>query len=153
MSRQSPPPLQDSNAAFRTYLRAVALLIPTTLVWLFATLFLVPKVEQIWHLAGLTGSKVQWLMDASTILKESFNFVVAGAVLIVLLLEFRWPAWPRYRRAVVGCFTLFCHTAVLVGITTIAVTVCLAAPLLVKVKGTDPRSYFDIRPAKSQDAR
>jgi hypothetical protein len=134
VSRQLPPPLPDPNSAFRTYLRAVALLIPTIFFWTFASLFLVPKVEQIWDDAGLTGSKVQWLFDASDALKQSFYFIVAAAVLILLLLEFRWPAWPQYRRTVVACFTLFCHTAVLVGVTTIAVTVCVAAPRLAKTK-------------------
>lgn len=130
MSSQKPPPLPDPNSALRTYLRAVALLIPTIFFWLFAMTFLVPKLEQIWQLAGLSGSKAQWLMDVSYGLKGHFHFLVAGVVVALLLLEFRWAAWPRYRRTVVACVTLFFHTAVLLGITTIAVAVCLAAPLL-----------------------
>lgn len=110
------------------------MLIPTIFFWLFATTFLVPKLEQIWQLAGLDGSKAQWLMDASNGLKHYFRFVVAGLVGILVLLEIRWAAWPRYRGTVVACVTLFFHTAVLLGITTIAVAVCLAAPLLTKHK-------------------
>src|SRR5690242_3666303 len=100
MSSHTPPPLPAPNSAFRTYLRAVAVLLPTIFCWLFAMLFLVPKLEQIWQLAGLTDSKVQWLMDASDGLKQHLNFIVGGVVLVLLLLEFRWPAWPRYRGAV-----------------------------------------------------
>jgi hypothetical protein len=132
MSNEGPPPLPDPNSALRIYLRAVGLLIPTLFIWLFAVSFLMPKFEQIWQLAGLTGSKVQWLMDVSYGLKQHFHFVVAAVVSVLLLLEARWGAWPRYRRGVVACVTLFVHTAVLVGITMIAVAVCIAAPLLMQ---------------------
>ena len=134
MNSQAPPPSPDPNSAFRTYLRAVALLIPTVFIWLFAITFLAPKLEQLWRDTGLTGSKAQWLMDASDAFKSNFYFVVAGVVVVLLLLEFRWAAWPRYRRVVVACATLFFHTAVLVAITTIATAALLAAPLLLKHK-------------------
>ena len=110
----------------------MALLVPTTLVWLFAMTFLVPKLEQIWQLAGLTNSKPQWLVDSLYGLKQYFHFFVAGVVSVILLLEFRWAAWPRYRRTVIACATLFLHTAVLIGVTAIAVAVCVAAPVLAK---------------------
>lgn len=134
MNGSTPPPLPDPNSAWRTYLRAVALLIPTIFFWLFALTFLVPKLEQMWQVAGLNASKVQWLMDLCDGLKQNFTFVVAGVVGVLLLLEFRWAAWPRYRRTVVACVTLFFHTAVLAGITAIAVAVCVAAPLLNRAK-------------------
>jgi type II secretory pathway component PulF len=132
MNSQTPPPLPDPNSAFRTYLRAIALLIPTVVVWLFANTFLLPKLEYIWQLAGLTGSKAEWLMDASYAFKQHFRTIALGVVVVLLLLEFRWRAWPRYRRTVVACATLFFHTAVLVGIATVATAALLAAPLLAK---------------------
>jgi hypothetical protein len=129
-----PPPLLYPNSALRTYLRAGALLIPTISFWLFAMIFLVPKLEQIWQLAGLDGSKAQWLMDVSYELNQHFYFIFAGVIVVLLLFELHWVAWPRYRQTVVACATLFLHTAVLLGITTIAVAVCIAAPLLTKHK-------------------
>lgn len=134
MSSHTPPPLPDPDGAFRTYVRAVALLIPTIFVWLFATTFLVPKLEQLWKDAGLTGSKAQWFMNATYALKQNFTFVLAGVVVVLLLLEFRWAAWPRYRRVVVASASLFFHTVVLVGITMIATAALLAAPLLARAK-------------------
>jgi hypothetical protein len=134
MNDEAPPRLPDPNSALRVYLRAVGLLLPTIFIWLFAIAFLIPKLQQIWQLAGLAGSKVQWLMDASYTLKHGFHFIFAGVVLLFLLFESRWDAWPRYRRIVVACVTLFIHTSVLVGITAIAVAVCVAAPLLLKAK-------------------
>ena len=130
MNSQTPPPLPDANSAIRTYARAVALLIPTMGVWSFAVAFLFPKVEYIWQDAGLTGSKVQWLMNALYAFGQSFYLLIAGAIVFFLVVEFRWAAWPRYRRTLVACITLFIHTAVLIAITAMAVAISLAAPLL-----------------------
>lgn len=116
----------------RTYLRAGVMLSPSIFFWLFASVFLVPKLEQIWLEAGLSGSRVQWLMDASNFPRQYFYYIVPGGVLALLLVESYWTAWPRYRRVVVACVTLFFHTAVLIGITTIATSALVAAPLLHK---------------------
>jgi len=104
------------------------------MVWRFANVFLLPKLEQIWQVAGLNGSQVQWLLDSSRFLQNYGQIVFIAFVLIFVFLETRWPAWPRYRRTVVACVTLFFHTAVLVGITAIAALVLLAAPMLMKSK-------------------
>jgi hypothetical protein len=134
MNDQAPPPLPDPNSAFRTYLRAGATLIPTVLIWLFAGTVLVPKLEQLWRDTGLTGSRAQWLMDVSDVFHNNFYFIVTGLLAVLLLVEFRWAAWPRYRRGAVTAVVVLFHTAVLVGITTIATAALLAAPLLLKHK-------------------
>jgi hypothetical protein len=91
---------------------------------------LVPKLEKLWQDTGLTGSNVQWLMDASYLLRDNFYYVIAGMSVLLLILEFRWAAWPRYRRTVMACATLLFHTVVLVGITMIATSALLAAPMM-----------------------
>jgi hypothetical protein len=53
---------------------------------------------------------------------------------VLRLVESRWEAWPRYRRGVVAAVVVFFHTAVLVGITTIATAALLAAPILLRHK-------------------
>lgn len=132
MSSQRPPPLPDPNSACRIYLRAILTLIPTIFIWLFADLFLVAKLKQLWGETGLSGSKAQWLMTLSDTFHQNFNFIVPGLMILLLFVELRWAAWPRYRRAVVAGIVLFFHTAVLVGVTTIATAALLAAPLLHK---------------------
>lgn len=134
MSSQAPPPLPLTSSALRTYLLAVVTLLPTVLIWQFAGIVLVPKLKQLWRDTGLTGSRVQWLMDASDAFRDNFYFIVAGILAFFLLIEFRWLAWPRYRRAVVVGVVILFHTAVLVGITAIATASLLAAPLLLKHK-------------------
>ena len=120
MNRQVPPSILEQNSALRTYIRSLALLIPTILIWFFVTVLLVPKLEQLWHDAGLTGSKAQWLIVVSRGFKDSFYFIIVGVVILLSLLEYSWTTWPRYRGIAVTCATLFFHTAVLVGITAIA---------------------------------
>ena len=69
-----------------------------------------------------------WLIGSAASL-TNWVFVLLGVVGALLLLEFCWPAWPRYRRIVLTCATLFFQSAVLVGITTLAIAACLAAPM------------------------
>lgn len=134
MTNHTPPPLPDANSAVRTYLRAVASLIPAILVWIFANSFILPKLNQVWELAGLTGSKAQVVMDTSYALQKHFSFVFAGGVIVCLVLEVRWAAWPRHRRIVVACVALFLNTAVLVGITATATAALLVVPRLTNTK-------------------
>jgi type II secretory pathway component PulF len=126
--------MNSGSRAWPTYLRAAAFLTPTTLAWFFAFTFLLPKVQQIWKDAGLTASTVQWIIDASSSLMHSAPYLFATVAVLLLLVEFLWPAWPRYRAAVVACVTLIFHTAVLSGITSIAVAACVAAPVLARLK-------------------
>lgn len=134
MSSPTPPPLPDRNSALRTYLRAGATLIPTVCFWLFARTVLVPKLEKLWQDAGLTGSRAQWLISISDAFQQNFYFIFLGITLPLLLAEFQWPQWPRYRRGAVAGLVVFFHTAVLFGITAIATAALSAAPLLLKNK-------------------
>lgn len=134
MSVPLPPPLPDRNSALRTYLRGFALLVPTWCVWIYAHTVLLPKLEHIWEITGLTHSKAQWLIEGSRALMQHTHFVFAGVVLLLVLLEFRWDGWPRYRRAAIASATLFFHTAVLLGVTALCTAVLLAVPLLTKMK-------------------
>lgn len=138
---QEPPtlPHADPDArVWRTYLRAGAFLIPSLLAWSFAVTFLLPKVQRIWEEAGSTASRAQWFMNYCATLMHSIPIALAGIALILFLAEFFWSAWPRYRRVVVACATLLFHTAVLVGITSIAIAACVAAPALARHKYKHP---------------
>ena len=118
----------------RIYLRSALWLTPAFFIWLFANAFLLPKLKQGWALAGLQGSKAQMLMDVSSALQGQFEFAFFGLVAVLVLLEFFWTRWPRYRRVVVSGIALLIHTAVLVGITAIATAALLALPILTRSK-------------------
>ena len=124
--------------AWRTYLRAGAFLIPSLFAWSFAVTFLLPRVQRIWEEAGSSAPRAQRFTDYCATLMHSIPIALAGMALILFLAEFLWLAWPRYRRVVVACATLLIHTAVLVGMTSIAIAACVAAPALARHKHNHP---------------
>ena len=136
MNSLTPPPMSHPNSARRVYVRAIAFLLPTVLAWLFAVGTLLPKVQMLWRDAGLATSatKAQWLMEYSSMFVHYAPLVFAGVVVFLLLFEALWSGWARYRSVVVACVTLLFHTAVLVQVTVLAITACLAAPALAKLK-------------------
>jgi len=131
---QKPPPLPNRLRGLGVYLRTGVWLLPALVVWFFAHLILLPKLGQLWQDTGLTGSKAQWLMDISHGFHDHFYYVFAGASVLLVIFEFRWRAWPRYRSAVMAVATFLVNLAVLVFLTTIATASLLAAPLLLKHK-------------------
>ena len=135
MNKETPPQLPAPKSAFRTYLRAVALLIPTIIVWLFSNIILLPQLEQSWEEAGFKNSRPQWLIDASRSFYDNGRFIFLLIIILLIFLESRWSAWPRYRRTVVMGVTLLFHTAILVGVTAIAT----AALLIVHENGIKER--------------
>jgi len=140
MNSATPPPLPEANSGLHTYLRTGVFLIPTLLAWAFTTLFLLPKVRQLWNDAGLMTSRVQWLMETAEFLIVPLAFIFVGGFVILLILEFWWPAWPRYRRVVFACIALFIHTVVLAGILAISTAALVAAPVLPDKKRTPLQS-------------
>ena len=100
----------------------------------FSNSFLLPKLQWLWQHNNLTGSKAQWLMDASNFLARGMQFGFSGIIVLLVALELCVSAWPRYRRTVVSIVTILFHTIVLLGLTAIATSVLLAAPLLTRTK-------------------
>ncbi|MEO7934127.1 MAG: hypothetical protein ABIT76_13315 [Chthoniobacterales bacterium] len=132
MNEQIPPPLPISASPWRTYLYAFALLFPSLAIWRFTLVFLFPKMEQVWKLAGLTHSKAQWLMDTSYALSYHGRILLYLAVALLIVMERYYKAWPRYRSPVVMSLTLLFYIFVLVTVTMVSTTVLLAAPLLTR---------------------
>lgn len=134
MADQIPPPLPNAETALATYLKAFGTIFPALFIWFFSNAFLLPKLQWLWQHTNLTGSKAQWFMDASNFLANNMQFVFEAAVPVLIALELCVAAWPRYRRAVVSVIVVLFHTTVLLGLTAIATSVLLAAPLLTKTK-------------------
>ncbi|MGC3991448.1 MAG: hypothetical protein QM796_17540 [Chthoniobacteraceae bacterium] len=106
--------------------------LPSIFFWGFASIFLVPKIQQIWQEAGLSGSKAQWLINLSDAFHHHFYFVAGGIILLLFLVERWWPRWPLYRRMVVTIAIVLFHTLVLFGITVLATCALLAVPIILK---------------------
>ena len=134
MANPVPPPLPNIESALATYLKAFGTIFPALFIWFFSNLFMLPKLEWLWEHTNLTGSKAQWLMDVSNFLAHSMQFIFGAVVLLLIVLELCVSVWPRYRRTVVSVIAVLFHTTVLLGLTAMATSVLLAAPLLTKTK-------------------
>lgn len=109
-----------------TYLKAAAFLLPAVSLWLLATVFLVPKLEQLCAHAG--GQPLPKAIRVMLGLTEHGVLISASIILALVLLEWRFSRWPRYRRAAVGTGTFLLNAAILVSIFTLVVVAILVAP-------------------------
>ena len=132
MNTDVPPPIPNTGVVLRTYLGAVLFLLPAFMVWSFSSVFLFPKLEMIWHQAGLVHSRAQWLLDTSRLFKDNGRMVFAAVILLFVALEIFSHTWPRYRWRVVVSTVFVLNTAVLVGLTTLCISAFLAVPIIIK---------------------
>ena len=129
-----PTPSPSAESAMTTYVRSGAMFFPSLLAWIFASKFLLPRLEWLWSHTNLPGSKLQFLVDISYSV-TGYPGIVSGAILILFVaLEGLVPTWPRFRRPVVTWAAVLFQLIVLVGLLAISCAVVVAAPLLVRTK-------------------
>jgi hypothetical protein len=118
-----------------TYLKATTFLVPAVFLWALSIIFVVPKLQQISLDAGLPGASSFWNLAQSNFTTTSFFrdnwfFMGVAMVVILVLLEWRFTKWPRYRRATVGVGTFVLNSVVLLSIFMMILTAIVAAPAL-----------------------
>jgi hypothetical protein len=123
-------PNTNIEPRWATYLKASAFLLPALSLWAMSVVFIAPKLKQICLHAG--GVPLPSLVNGMLALTEHATLIVLGAVLVLAGLEWRFTAWPRYRRATVGIGTFLLNAVVLIAIFLMVVSALLAAPALIK---------------------
>lgn len=126
--------------AWATYLKATTFLIPAMLLATLAAIFVVPKLQQICNDAGLPEASAGsfWNLIYSsiqltlTILHQGF-YIAVGLAGLLLLLEWRVPQWPRYRRAAIGCGAFVLNSLILFAFFMMFMAAIVAAPALARV--------------------
>ena len=121
-----------------TYLKGSVFVMPAVFLWIIAAIFVVPKLQQICLDAGLPTAAEGWNFMESCIRTTLFFsqhgvLIVGGTILILILLEWRFTKWPRYRRATVGVGAFLINSSILFTIFVMFVTALLAAPELLHV--------------------
>jgi len=111
-----------------TYLKASAFLLPALSLWAMSVVFIAPKLKQICLHAG--GVQLPLFVNGMLELTQHATWIVVGTVLVLAGLEWRFTAWPRYRRATVGIGTFLLNAVVLIAIFLMVVSALLAAPAL-----------------------
>ena len=113
-----------------TYLKASAFLVPAVSLWAMSVVFIAPKLKQICLHAG--GVPLPSFVNVMLALTQHAAWIVVGAVLVLAGLEWRFTAWPRYRRATVGIGTFLLNAVVLIAIFLMVVSALMAAPALMR---------------------
>ncbi len=113
-----------------TYLKASAFLLPAVSLWGMSVVFIAPKLKQICAHAG--GVPLPPFVNAMLAATQHSTWIVVGAVVVLAGLEWRFTAWPRYRRATVGIGTFLLNAVVLIAIFLMVVSALLAAPALMR---------------------
>jgi hypothetical protein len=123
-----------------TYLKASAFLMPAAFLWLFSAIFLLPKLREICNATGSAAfnfPQAPGIFRTSAIIGQGMVFLTAhwiqtvGAVIFALiLLEWRFNGWSRYRRASLGVGIFLFNFAVLLSITLMVLSALLGANAL-----------------------
>jgi hypothetical protein len=121
-----------------TYLKGAAFVGPALFLWSVATVFFVPKLQQICLHAGLPDSgDTIWSLTRSNfqtigVFADYGLFMAMGLALGLILLEWRSANWRRYRRATIGISAFLLNLLVLVSIFMMILTALVAAPALMQ---------------------
>lgn len=130
MSAAKPPPLPGGEHPAASYIRFVLVVLPAATLLLFASVFLFPKVLALWADAGLVGAKVQWLISATQLLTSIFAPITGLTILISIGMEFRVRTWRIWRSWFLVFAAAGLNLITLIAITLIAISACLAAPMV-----------------------
>jgi hypothetical protein len=122
-----------------TYLKAATFLFPTLILWFCFVVFVLPKVNEVCQRAGMKAFSLEQAplvikafgVVGQTMIFLTYHCVLAGGVLLltIILLEWRFRRWVRYRRAAIGIGAFILNAVVLVSFIVMIVTVVIVAQL------------------------
>ena len=113
-----------------TYTKAIVFTSPAVVVWGFACIFLVPKVDEIFLTAGFDTSRLGRLWSATFFLVHWGRSIFVAGILALALLEFAVPGWRCRRQLTVSISMWLANVTVLFGLSMLLIIVLMAAPSL-----------------------
>jgi len=125
LAMNTPNALLPIEPRWATYLKTGVFLSPAILLWVFASLFLIPRVQKLCQEAGL---QIYGIVNVSLFMEQHATLLLLGFVALMILLEWRSSKWPRYRKVAMGAGAFLLNAAVLLLITALVVSATLAAP-------------------------
>src|SRR5262245_2486708 len=129
MNASLPNPVLEPR--WKTYLKASAFLTPPVGIWALSSIFVFPKLKQIWADAGFMDETMVGFMQTSDLFMRHGLVMTVGMLAALLLMEWRSGAWwPHYRRASVGTVVFLLNSAVLILIAAMLCSAMVAAPAL-----------------------
>ena len=121
--------LMNTPSRLSAYLQSAAVLVPAVLVSLFAAVFVIPKLEQLWaNLGAALPVGGTWVLMAAHFIRDDGWIALAAVIAVLATLEFRSAAWPRYRWGTLLCTAALINGAALAGLAMMSILLVLAAP-------------------------
>src|SRR2546425_2780012 len=112
----APPSSLNIEPRWKSYLKAIGFLLPAVVLWAMASVFFVPKLEQLWRDGGGPATEAQWVMDLVIFLVRHGELIVGVLLVMLFLFELRSRLWARYRRATLGSVVFLLNAGILLGL-------------------------------------
>ena len=115
-------PNQNPEPGWATYLKSAVWIFPAIFVWIGCMVFLVPKLKEVGAVAKTQlPQSIQFELAVADLIKNNFLLGALIFLTMLVLLEWRWRGWARYRRLLSGivgfclnCSALFFLASLLV---------------------------------------
>lgn len=120
----------QSESKLKIYLKAAGFALPAILAAQFVNLFLLPKLTYMQANAGLSDSQIYGTMNLARFLAHNGSLMVLAFISGVLLMEWRFQLWARYRKAALAASVFVVNTTVLVALTSVILAAVLMTPAL-----------------------
>jgi hypothetical protein len=128
----------NSESGWSTYLKAATFAFPAAFLWMFSAVFLLPKVNEICQRAGtvtfaLPQAPLVFRASAGVgrlmLLLTDHGLLVAGiATLALVVVEWRFKGWSRYRWATMGTGVVVLNALVLISMVLMIISLIVAMP-------------------------
>jgi hypothetical protein len=104
-----------------TYAKTVAFLAPAAWLWMASCTYVVPKFKQICETTDVMKSTGFWHLvrvdiGITNLVLDNAVLILPAGILALILLEWRWQNWPRYRRALFGFGAFLLNSLVLISL-------------------------------------
>lgn len=115
---------------WKTYLKSAVLGAPALIVWAVGSVFVFPKLKQVWADTGFALPFAQTALVLSDFCMDHGLLLFAVIIISLVFLEWRASIWPRYRRGFFSAAVFCINTAVLVLMSSIVISLLIVIPPL-----------------------
>lgn len=129
------PPVHNAAPRWTAYLKTCAQVVPATAVWIFACVFVVPKLKEICAATNMDlAAPIITALTVSDFVRTNFILLSVVILTALILLEWRSRQWPHYRRRVLGLLGYLLNLVVLAIMTALCVLAVVAGANLLHAK-------------------
>lgn len=127
-SMNTSDPNSNIDPGWATYLKAALFVAPAVCLWDLALVKCVPMFKYLSDQAGTSLPEFSRInIGIAELIKDNCFYLVSGVILALILLEWRFANWPRYRRAAIALTAFILNSSLLISLFQILVTGAIVA--------------------------